>query len=547
MKLTLAQLNPTVGDFEGNFNKLKSSVECANRDHSDLIVFSELYLCGYPPRDLLERPDFLAKVDEYIEKILTFSKSYPDLGMLLGTVTQSSLSWGKGLHNSGLLIENGLILFTQHKTLLPTYDVFDEARYFDPAETIDVFQYKGEVLGITICEDAWNEPDFLPQKGYEINPLKILYQKGATLFINLSSSPFHAGKIKARYHLMQKHISKYPIPFCFVNQVAGNDELIFDGNSMVLNKDQSLFCQFPGFEEYVASVDLNQKTSFPFHAGNDVEDVCQALILGIRDYVTKCGFKSVVLGLSGGIDSAVVCALSSEALGSENVLAITMPSQYSSEGSISDSQALADRLGIDFRIIPIKDIISSYMNSVESDFKGTPAGVAEENIQARIRGDIIMAFSNKFNHLALSTGNKSELAMGYCTLYGDMSGGLSVISDVPKGMVYELAKYINREKDIIPDAIITKPPSAELSPDQKDEDTLPPYSILDQILYLYLDKQHSRNQIVHEGFDSEIVEWVINTFNRNEYKRRQAAPGLKVTSKAFGVGRRMPIAAKYHF
>ncbi len=547
MKLTLAQLNPTIGDFEGNLNKLKSAVQIAVNDNSDLIVFSELYLCGYPPRDLLERPDFISRAEQYLNRIVEFSKSVPNLGILVGTVSESTLSWGKGLHNSGILIENGKILFIQHKTLLPTYDVFDEARYFDAAESIDIFEYKGEILGVTICEDAWNEPDFLPQKGYKVNPLEILYKKGATLFLNLSSSPFHTGKIQARYNLMQKHIHKYPVPFVFVNQIAGNDELIFDGNSMVFNKDQSLQCHFPGFIEHVQTINMSLTDSIEFQPGMDVKEVYQALILGIKDYVHKCGFQSVVLGLSGGIDSAVVCALSAAALGSENVLAITMPSQYSSEGSVSDSEALAGVLGIDFKTIPIKDIFSSYLNSVESDFKQTPSGVAEENVQARIRGDLIMAFSNKFNHLALSTGNKSELAMGYCTLYGDMSGGLSVIADIPKLMVYELARYINRDSQIIPENIITKPPSAELKPDQKDEDTLPPYSVLDKILYLYLDQRYSKDKIIEEGFDAEIVNWVIRMFNRNEYKRRQAAPGLKVTSKAFGVGRRMPIAAKYHF
>lgn len=546
MKLTLAQLDPTIGDFEGNFQKLQNAVKQAAAENADLIVFSELYLCGYPPRDLLERKDFLAKAQKYLDQIVSESKNYPDLGILIGTVTPSNQQWGHGLYNSGILIENGTILFTQNKSLLPTYDVFDEARYFDPAESIDILEYKNEILGITICEDAWNDPDFLPQKGYAVNPLKILKDKGATLFLNLSSSPFHIGKPAARYQLIQSHINKYHIPFCFVNQVAGNDELIFDGNSMLFNKHGKLLAHLNAFQPQIKTISVDPKAQeISFHPQSNMESLYQALMLGIRDYVRKCGFNQVVLGLSGGIDSAVVCALATHALGPENVLAVAMPSQYSSDHSVSDAEQLAQNLGTMYKLIPIADIYKSYLEQIESHFENRPENEAEENIQARIRGDIIMALSNKFGYLALSTGNKSELAVGYCTLYGDMSGGLSVIADVPKIQVYELAEYINRENEIIPKNIITKPPSAELKPDQKDQDTLPPYETLDKILYFYIDEQKSREEIVKEGFNSEIVDWIIRTFNRNEYKRRQAAPGLKVTSKAFGMGRRMPIAAHY--
>ncbi len=546
MKITLAQLDPIIGDFDGNYDKLLHALERAARDQSDLIVFPELYLCGYPPRDLLERKDFLAKAEQYLNYVQKVSNNYPGLGILVGTIMPSHQKWGHGLYNSGILIEQGNILFTQHKSLLPTYDVFDEARYFDPAADIDVFHYKGEVLGITICEDAWNDPDFLPQKGYAVNPLDILHQKGATLFLNLSSSPFYIGKPKARYRLIQNHIRKYHIPFCFVNQVAGNDELIFDGNSLLLNQNGGLLCQLNAFKPQLHTLSLKTETPvISFQPQPETESLYHALILGLKDYVKKCGFDQVVLGLSGGIDSAVVCVLAAHALGPENVLAVAMPSQYSSDHSVRDAEKLSHNLSIAYIRIPISAVFNAYLNEIKPHFQNLPENEAEENIQARIRGDIIMALSNKFRRLALSTGNKSEMAVGYCTLYGDMSGGLNVIADVPKMMVYKLAEYMNRNGEIIPNHIITKPPSAELKPDQKDQDTLPPYEILDRILYLYLDERKTKDEILQEGFDQDTINWIIKTFNRNEYKRRQAAPGLKVTSKAFGMGRRMPIAAYY--
>ena len=545
MKITLAQLNSTIGDFEGNLSKACRAIEQAKQEQSDLIVFSELYLTGYPPRDLLEKSYFVDQAETYLSKLSEFSKNFPDLGILIGTIERTQHETGKGLYNAAVLIQDGEVLFRQPKSLLPNYDVFDEMRYFDVAPNIDLVHFKGERLGITICEDAWNDPEFWPRREYDFDPVHILAQKGATMIINLSASPFHAGKETIRYHLISNHVKRHNIPFVFVNQIGGNDELIFDGKSMVAFPEQETMIQFKGFSEQVETIDLAMQIALPFKPQHEIASVHDALILGIQDYLKKCGFKQVVLGLSGGIDSALVCTLASEALGPENVLALAMPSPYSSQGSVDDAKALAKNLGVDFKIIPIHDLFQPYLDNLVPLFEGRPEDTTEENMQARIRGNIVMSFSNKFGRLALSTGNKSELAVGYCTLYGDMSGGLSVISDVPKMMVYALCEYINREKEIIPKSIIEKPPSAELKPDQKDQDSLPPYEILDSILSLYVDEKQSRQQIVDQGYDAKTVDWIIRTVNINEYKRRQAAPGLKVTTKAFGIGRRMPVAAKH--
>ena len=546
MKATLAQLNPIIGDIEGNLAKIEKTLSLAKADSPDLVIFPELFLVGYPPRDLLERRFFIKRVQQAVEKLTRISTKYPQSGILVGAPWPTGQRTGKGLFNSALLIYQGQIIGHQYKSLLPNYDVFDEERYFDPAPDIDIVSFKGEKLGLSICEDAWNDPELWLRRYYPFNPIEILAEKGATVFINISASPFYIGKEEIRYRIIKTHASKHKIPFLFVNQIGGNDELIFDGRSMSCDKAGNAIKVFPSFKEHVETVDLSQEGRIElYHPQEKIESVYQALILGVRDYMKKCGFSKAVLGLSGGIDSALTCCLVTEAVGKENVLGVSMPGPYSSPGSVEDSKQLAKNLGIKFTVIPISEIFYSYLETLRSHFRGREEDITEENIQARIRGNILMALSNKFGYLVLSSGNKSELAVGYCTLYGDMSGGLAVISDLPKTMVYELATYINRKKKIIPEVIIKKPPSAELKPDQKDQDTLPPYEILDQILYYYVDKGYSLPDILDLKYDPKTVKWVIQAVDRNEYKRRQAPPGLKVTSKAFGMGRRMVIAAKY--
>lgn len=546
MRIALAQCNPTIGDFEGNIRKIEDTIQRLSSNVPDLIVFSEMFLTGYPPKDYLERPDFIQASENALQEVLHLSSRFPHTGFLIGTVRPTGSPTGNPLYNSAVLIQNGTLLFEQHKTLLPTYDVFDEFRYFAPSPHIQPFAFKGEKLGITICEDMWTESELWPEKTYVIDPVEKLAKQGATVLINLSSSPFYVGKEKIRYQLLQKHAQKHRLPFLMVNQVGGNDELIFDGRSMAVNARGALILHFPPFKEHIAIVDLNALPDpFVFEPMENVSAMYQALILGLQDYMRKCGFQKVVLGLSGGIDSSLVACLACEAIGPENVLGISMPSQFSSKASIEDAEILAKNLGIAFQIIPIDPIVKAYHDTLAKAFQGTPPGIAEENIQARIRGNILMAFSNKFGSLLLSTGNKSELAMGYCTLYGDLSGGLSVIGDVPKTDVYRLAQYANRKKEYIPQRCFTKAPSAELRPNQTDQDTLPPYDMLDAILDLYLEKELSRNAILEKGFAPETVDFVIRTLHKNEYKRRQAPPVLKLFPKSFGTGRRMPIAARF--
>ncbi|MFH1501779.1 MAG: NAD+ synthase, partial [Candidatus Eisenbacteria bacterium] len=465
---------------------------------------------------------------------------------LVGTVTRSERPAGKGLHNSAVLLRDGEVLATIHKSLLPTYDVFDEARYFDPVDEARPVPFDGEVLGISICEDAWNDPSLWRRPVYTRDPIAELAEGGATLFVNVSASPYYVGKDEIRYRLFARHAVTHGVPFLAVNQVGGNDELVFDGRSACVAPDGTLTAYLPAFDEDVRVVDVNEAgDGATFVADEPTESMRRALVCGLRDYARKCGFRKAALGLSGGIDSAVVAALAAEALGPANVLGVTMPSPYSSAGSIEDSRVLASNLGIGFAVIPITDVYQAYLDELEPYLGGPEIGVAEENIQARVRGNVLMALSNESGYILLSTGNKSELAVGYCTLYGDMSGGLSVISDVPKTAVYELADALNRGREVIPRSIIEKPPSAELRPDQSDQDTLPPYDVLDRILDLYVDRGLSPGEIADEGMRRDVVDWVVRAVNRNEYKRRQAAPGLKVTSKAFGSGRRMPMAARY--
>jgi len=546
MKITLAQLNPTIGDFEGNLSKIDKTLRQLKKDSPDLVVFSELFLSGYPPRDLLQRKGFIQKSQEALRSLLEISGKFPETALLCGTIQPTGKNVGNGLYNTAILIQNGKILFVQHKSLLPTYDVFDEARYFDPAPQIEPFDFKGERLGITICEDAWNDPQLWPKKIYSSNPVEILAHKGATIIINISASPFTIGKEEIRYRLIRNHVQKHRKPFLLLNQIGGNDELIFDGRSIAFDGEGNLLAIFPSFKEDIQTFDLaNPPELQPYEPQDKITSVYEALILGILDYLRKCGFSKVVLGLSGGIDSALACSLAREAVGPKNVLGVSMPSSYSSEASVEDARILAENLGVHFKIIPITPVYRSYLKSLKEHFAEKPEDVTEENIQARVRGNILMALSNKFGYLTLSTGNKSELSVGYCTLYGDMSGGLSILADVPKTMVYRLAEYINRDRKIIPKRILEKPPSAELKPDQKDQDTLPPYDILDRILHLYLDEGYTKKEIVAQNIDKNTVDWVVQAVEKNEYKRRQSPPGLKVTSKAFGMGRRMPIAAKY--
>ncbi|MDA2922612.1 NAD+ synthase, partial [Patescibacteria group bacterium AH-259-L07] len=558
MRITLAQLNSTVGDISGNVDKMEKALKKAFQEKSDLIIFPEMFITGYPPRDLLEKQRFIADANGAVSKVIAISKTYPQIGILYGTITPMNKGKPRGLYNSALLVYKGKLHGKQHKTLLPTYDVFDEARYFNPAKNVNVIPFKGEKLGVSICEDMWNSLNASTQKQYNSDPIKILVQVGATLLINISASPFHMGKDKIRYQIIYDHATKYNLPFMYVNCIGANDELIFDGKSMVVNNKGKIINILPSFKEKIKTISFKNasavqrftRPSFSFHPHqvsskfgrvknlggfipeDEITSVYNALLMGIKDYVKKCGFKQVVVGLSGGIDSAVTGSLATKALGKDNVLALFMPSIHTLKQSAQYAKILANNLGITLKTIPIQNIYHSYLEILKKYFKGTSFSVAEENIQARIRGNILMAFSNKFGYLVLSTGNKSELAVGYCTLYGDMTGGLGILSDVNKTMVYKLAHYINKEREIIPHSIISRAPSAELKPNQHDEDILPPYEILDQILELYIDKNYSAKKISAQGFDASVVGWVIKAVNKNEYKRRQAPPGLKVTSRA---------------
>ena len=548
MKIAVCQLDPLVGDTRGNAARICEIVKEKSALNVDLIIFSELFIQGYPPRDLLERQWFIHNTTQAIDQICSCSKRYPGIGILTGAALPASTTKGKGLANAAIFICDGEIKFRQDKSLLPTYDVFDESRYFDPAESVAIFRFKDETLGITICEDAWSDSQIWLRQLYTRDPVADLASMGASFLINISASPFHAGKESARSIIMKNHCVRNRLPLLVVNQVGANDDLIFDGNSMYFDKDGNLRAHLASFKEEIKIIDTKDPgeiISFPEF--DRIASVHDALKLGLSDYVKKCGFKKVVLGLSGGIDSAVTCVIAARALGSQNVVGITMPSRHSSEGSVNDSKVLAVNLGIEFHEIPIEKAYSCFLDTLDPLFKGTTHGVAEENLQARVRGTLLMALSNKFGYLLISTGNKSEMAVGYSTLYGDMNGGLSVISDLPKDMVYKLAYYINKDKEIIPSATLTKAPSAELRPNQTDQDTLPPYPVLDGILERLIEQGKSSAEIISEGFDKETVDWVVSAVKLNEYKRRQAPTGLKVTPKAFGTGRRFPIASRYEW
>jgi NAD+ synthase (glutamine-hydrolysing) len=543
MKIALAQFNPTVGDFEGNRARIVELARQAKSAGADMAVFSELCLCGYPPQDLIERPAFAQRNQKELARL---GEQVP-LPCLVGFVGKAQDDTGKPVANSAALVADGKILFEQRKMLLPTYDVFDESRYFQPAHTQHVFPLGPETLGITICEDCWNDKNFWVKRLYERDPVAELVGKGSTVLLNISSSPYVLDKRALRFDMLRALAEKHGTPVVYVNQVGGNDSLIFDGSSVAILPDGRIAALAKSFEEDMVFFDTaTGKGDIRPQITDELEAAYRALVLGTRDYVRKCGFHKVVIGLSGGIDSSLVAALAVDALGAENVLGVAMPGPFSSEGSVRDAKRLAENLGIRLTIMDINETFRSYRKTLEGAFAGRPEDTAEENIQARIRGNLLMALSNKFGSLVLSTGNKSEMAVGYCTLYGDMAGGLAVISDVPKMMVYELAGFANRGRKRIPDEVFTKPPSAELRPNQTDQDSLPPYEILDRILKAYVEELRSPEEIAsHYGFSLDLVRSVALQVDRSEYKRKQAPPGLKVTSKAFSVGRRFPLAQKY--
>ena len=544
MKIALAQINPTVGDFAGNSAKIVDLAQRAAQRGADLAIFSELCLCGYLPFDLIERPQF---IDQNEREVACLAKRLP-IPSIVGYAARASGPTGKSATNAAALLANGKIEFVQHKMLLPTYDVFDESRYFEPAKSQNIFAFGGQNLGITICEDIWNDKTFWKKPLYERDPVTELVAKGAGFLINISGSPYTIRKQHLRLDMLRALAKSSGLPVAYVNQVGGNDSLVFDGGSVVVLPDGRIPAQARSFEEDLVLFDIETGAG-EFHSkpvSEEIENVLKAIICGTRDYVVKSGFRDVVIGLSGGIDSSVVAAIAVAALGREHVLGVSMPSQYSSEGSRSDAQQLAENLGIQFRSISIAEVFASYRATLSGVFRGLPEDVTEENLQARIRGNLLMALSNKFGAMVLSTGNKSELAVGYCTLYGDMAGGLAIISDVPKTMVYALANLINRERELIPRASIEKPPSAELRPNQKDSDSLPPYDVLDPILEAYIEDVKRPTEIAAEfGFDLDLVRSIAAKVDHNEYKRRQAAPGLKITSRAFGLGRPFPIVQKF--
>jgi NAD+ synthetase len=544
VKIALAQINPTVGDFSGNLEKIIAASRRAADRGARLTVFSELAICGYPPADFLEKPSFLARCRTAVEELALATRALPT-AVLAGVALAAESESGKPAVNSAVLLDQGQIVLEQHKRLLPFYDVFDEQRYFSAAKPQQVIELDGVRLAISICEDAWNDKNFWRRRLYKVDPMEELMRQQPQLHVNLSSSPFWHGKRAIRSEMLAAIARRDNIPVVLCNQVGGNDSLIFDGSSLALNANGELVAQARSFEEDLVIVDPFTAAPVPEPAEDETAAAYQALVLGTRDYIRKCGFKKVLIALSGGIDSALVAAIATEALGAENVFGIGMPSPYSSTGSIQDSRALAQNLGIRFELLPISGLFAEFTRTLDPLFAGRKPDATEENLQARIRANLLMALSNKFSALVLTTGNKSEMAVGYCTLYGDMVGALAVIGDLVKTRVYALCRWVNREREIIPGAILTKPPSAELRPDQKDTDSLPPYDVLDPILEAYVERYETPEEIVQQyGFPLPLVQQVVRLVERSEYKRQQAAPVLKVTAKSFGMGRRFPIAVK---
>jgi NAD+ synthase/NAD+ synthase (glutamine-hydrolysing) len=551
VKIALGQINPTVGDFSGNAAKIIQFALQARSAGAGLILFPELAVCGYPPRDLVERPSFVARCRATVERIAAETQG---IAVICGMVTPADADSGKKAMNSAALLREGRIEFIQSKMLLPTYDVFDEMRNFAPAKSQQLFGFCGKQMALTICEDAWNDKRFWNRRLYGIDPVEELVRAGGNFVLNISASPFWLGKRELRRDMLAAIAKNQKVPVAMVNQVGGNDSLVFDGSSLVIAPDGQVIAQAKSFEEdliYFDSQRLDpQNTSGDMHPQVVGEEASayEALVLGTRDYVHKCGFERAIVGLSGGIDSALTASIAADALGSENVIGVGMPGPYSSRGSIDDALELAGNLRIRFELISIQEIYEAVRQTLAPVFGELPQDVTEENIQSRARGLLLMSMSNKFGALVLSTGNKSELAVGYCTLYGDMVGGLAVISDVPKTLVYRLSAYVNSRRKVIPEATIEKPPSAELRPDQKDLDSLPPYDVLDAILEDFVEELCSAEQIArNRHFDLDLVRRVIRMIERSEYKRQQAAPGIKISAKAFGYGRRFPIAAKSEF
>jgi len=543
VKIALGQINPTVGDFSGNAAKMIQFAQQARSAGAGLILFPELAVCGYPPRDLVERPSFVDSNRTTAEQIAADTKG---IAVICGLVTPAEPGSGKTVMNSAALLRDGRIEFIQSKMLLPTYDVFDEMRNFAPARSQKLFSFCGKQMALTICEDAWNDKTFWHKRLYGVDPVEELVRAGGNFVLNISASPFWMGKRDLRRDMLASIARNRNVPVAMVNQVGGNDSLVFDGSSVVFAPDGRVIAQGKSFEEDLVFFDSANLTG-EIHAQVVGEDagVYEALVLGTRDYVSKCGFRKAIIGLSGGIDSALTASIAVDALGAQNVIGVGMPGPYSSPGSISDARELATNLGIRFELLSIDEIYGAACDTLAPVFAGLPEDVTEENIQSRARGLLLMTMSNKFGALVLSTGNKSELGVGYCTLYGDMVGGLAVISDVPKTLVYRLSAYVNSRRKVIPQATIDKPPSAELRPDQKDSDSLPPYEVLDVILEDYVEESRSAEQIAQaHNFDLELVRRVVKMVARSEYKRQQAAPGIKITPKAFGYGRRFPIAAK---
>ena len=543
MKIALAQLNYHIGNFEGNLEKMQGMVTKAKALKADIVVFGELATCGYPPRDFLEFDDFIRKAYASVEKLAEMAQG---IAIVVGSPARNPKVEGKDLFNSAFFLADGKIKHVQHKTLLPTYDIFDEYRYFEPADSWKTVTFKGKKIALTVCEDIWNVGNANPL--YRICPMDEMMDEKPDLMINVSASPFSYDHAPDRIHVLRANVERYKVPVFYANQSGGQTDIIFDGGSIVMSPDGNVFDEMPYFEECVRVYDLNKvlRGGISQEQPKDkIKLIHDALVVGIQDYFRKMGLKKAILGLSGGIDSAVVAVLAARALGADNVRCILMPSQYSSDHSVNDARQLAEKLGIQYDLIPIEPMFESFMQTLKPHFWGFPQNLTEENLQARIRGMLVMAFSNKFGNILLNTTNKSEMAVGYGTLYGDMCGGLSVIGDVYKMEVYELARYINKDSEVIPLSSIQKPPSAELRPNQKDSDSLPDYEILDKVLFQYIEKRQGPKELVAMGFDEALVNRILRLVNINEFKREQTAPVLRVSNKGFGMGRRMPIVGKY--
>ncbi|MEL7118275.1 MAG: NAD+ synthase [Bacteroidota bacterium] len=543
MKITIAQLNYHIGNFEGNVKKMLEAIEKAKAENSDLICFSELSTCGYPPRDFLEFDDFIRKGEESIEQLAAAAQG---IAVVVGSPSRNPVIEGKDLFNSAFFLADGEIKYKQNKTLLPTYDIFDEYRYFEPGSTFDIVEYKGKRIALTVCEDIWNLGNENPL--YTICPLDEMMPKQPDFILNLSASPFYYEQAKERINVVKANVDRYKIPMFYVNHAGAQTEIIFDGGSLAMSPDGEIYEELPYFKEWIKTYELNdviKGAAIVEQPKEAIHLIHDALVLGIKDYFGKLGLKKAILGLSGGIDSAVVAVLAQRALGKDSIRVLLMPSQFSSDHSVTDARQLAENLGVQYDILPIENIYQAYTDVLKPHFWATPFNIAEENIQARSRGMLLMAFSNKFGNILLNTSNKSEMAVGYGTLYGDMCGGLSVIGDLYKMEVYALAEYMNKDEEVIPKNIITKPPSAELKPDQLDSDSLPDYEILDKILYEYIENRKGPKEIIELGYDESLVKRILRLVNINEFKRYQTAPVLRVSRKSFGMGRRMPIVGKY--